>query len=261
MVFFWILVGPKKLRSATDMKITVWKCEEDGKLFEFEADYKKHMAKLARARAEQKKFEENHRIEKQWWDDNFFNTVRSPAQLVPALNQHAQIIISPAIENYWGKKVKVIEIPTFHYLEFDFNFKENTSNTHDCPVGGERNFGWKEDKPRGYPGFSGRIKYGVYWEKRNEGVYPCDGDMFEPARIHSGGGGGGSMTKLPDGRYIQTFSYEYRLFLDDYPGIKKSMEQAEIWCALKGSKHSLIDIINIINTEFPAESYQPIVGE
>jgi hypothetical protein len=100
------------------------------------------------------------------------------------------------------------------YLSLDFS--ESISNSHSCPHTGVTNWGGDRKlpdgspAPRGYPGFGGRISF-----KLTHDTPSFCSDIFKSTRIHTGTGGGG-------GNNIYTYGVSF--FLDDWPGIAKTLE-------------------------------------
>ena len=69
--------------------ITAYKCDSTGKLFEDKAKYQKHIRKIAYERRVQRKIDAAHKADIQWWHDNFYNRVKSMAQLQAAILHHS----------------------------------------------------------------------------------------------------------------------------------------------------------------------------
>lgn len=147
------------------MRIEAWKCEADGKIFEHKESYKKHLAKLARARRAVKAKPLREATEAKWWNDNFYNNVKSPAQLQAAILYHADEIGKRALDRYWlADRCKGYPV-VFEFVKFDLKYKESVSNSHSCPVNGVQNWGGDvklpdgTPAPRGYPGLQGWLEY------------------------------------------------------------------------------------------------------
>jgi hypothetical protein len=87
----------------------------------------------------------------------------------------------------------------------DLNWTSSASNTHHCPRGGVTNWGMREDgKPKGYPGFTGRIEYQMSHD------LGFGSDAVRNLGIHTGTGGG-----TGDNR----FGYGVTFFDADWPGL------------------------------------------
>lgn len=239
------------------MQITCWK-SDDGKLFEFEQEYKKHQKKLARERLAQKKYDDAVKLEEKWWKDTFFDSVKSPDQLIHVLKMHVEKLVATGINSYFcndSKKKQMMKTITkvkFHNLDFDFGYSKLCSNSHHAPINGVTNWYRKDDLPMGYPGLNGHVRYSVIWDKKFSGLYPCGSDMWDAIRIKTGTGGGGGMTLLHDDVYCQAFSYDYRLFLDDWPAMRDAFEAAQVMRELIDDHRS---VVNIVNEMYPASAY------
>jgi hypothetical protein len=247
----------EKLRKA--MQVLVWK-SDDGKLFECETAYKKHVRKLNKIKREEKEYVDSLRIETAWWEDNIWNAVKSPEQLVHAIKKHSSTFVANGM-TYIGNPNNIrknINKMKFHSLNFDFGFSPLVSNTHSAPVGKEQNWYRKDDLPKGYPGLTGYLRYSVYMDKKHHSYYPCGSDMWTNTRIHTGSGGGGSMHELDGGVLVQSFSYEYKIFLDDFPAMKESFDNARVLLALRDDYKS---VISMVDEMYPASGYQSICGE
>lgn len=94
------------------------------------------------------------------------------------------------------------------YLDLTWN--NQISNTHSCPRGGTTNWGGRETwpdktpKPRGYPGWGGRIEYQLSHD------LGFGSDVMRGLGINTGTGGG-----IKDNRY----GYDVKFFDDDWPEI------------------------------------------
>lgn len=97
-------------------------------------------------------------------------------------------------------------------------FTENVSNSHVCPDNGITNFGGEAGRPKGYPGWQGVIKGTLKRPKKLNGRYPYS-NALNLAGFKTGSGGGGN----------ENWSYEVRIFLDDWPGLQgqRDFEVAE----------------------------------
>jgi hypothetical protein len=91
------------------------------------------------------------------------------------------------------------------------NWNDCVSNTHDCPHNGVTNWSSDEDKPKGYPGWTGRIQF-----KLSHRIPGFSSNLLEGTRIHTGSGGGGG----------DTYSYSVAFFEEDWPGLSKARTMA-----------------------------------
>ena len=228
--------------------ITAYKCDTTGKLFEDKDKYKKHIRKIATARRNQLKIDQAHKVEVQWWHDNFWNHVKSLDQLKAAILYHRDVFAARGVKNYWSDK-KLKPTPIVEFTTFRLGYSDCVSNTHDCPHNGVTNWGCKETlndgtpAPRGYPGWTGRFDYIVQSHKGQLFSYPGSSDMWEGTRIHSGTGGGGGHHDQKT-NFLQSFGFDFRLFADDWPAMKDAYEKAVTWAALKGDRRNIDEIVN-----------------
>jgi uncharacterized C2H2 Zn-finger protein len=258
------------------MIITAYKCPHTGKLFEEQAKYKKHLRKIAGERRMQRKIERTKLDKEQFWVDNFWNKVRSIEQLKKAFIVHAERLGMNGIENdygKWGKKYPKTVPLLKKFSEFSARFDVSVSNSHDAPIGGVTNWGRKDTlkdgspAPRGYPGISGRIDYQVEWDATRSSEYPGGSSMWEGLRFHTGTGGGGGFKPYTDDKTkgLQSFGYDWRLFLADWPGLQQSYmeatdayEKAKMMHILKHGTNMngfKFDLDEWVNNKYPAEDY------
>ena len=191
------------------MKIEAWKCQSSGKLFEVEAEYISHKRKLARAKTAQLKKRRMVQERDQCWIDLQYEEF--------GITQLAEKLVARQ-EIYWpDTKSNLIN------LKIDVTYSKLVSNTHCCPKTGIQNWHCKNDKPRGYPGWTGRI----YWEVNTKDV--SDSNRFRNnSYIHTGSGSGGSK---PDG--TKTYQYSVSIFADDWPGLALYREKQLMWSILE----------------------------
>ena len=90
----------------------------------------------------------------------------------------------------------------------DVYWSESVSNSHSCPRGGVSNWSRDEDKPTGYPGWSGRIEFQLSHD------LGFGSDVIRNVGIHTGSGGG-----TRDNRY----GYDVKFFASDWPALTTSL--------------------------------------
>jgi hypothetical protein len=239
--------------------ITAYKCDTTGKLFEDKAKYQKHIRKVAHERRVQRKIDAAHKTEMQWWHDNFYNRVKSLAQLQAAILHHSDVFAARGVKNYYsGIRDKLKPTPIIKFKEFGVRYSELVSNTHRCPIGGVTNWGGREkDAPRGYPGWHGHFEYTVQSYKGQTHSYPGGSDMWECTRIHTGTGGGGSNFE-EKALFQQSFGYSVELFASDWPIMAAEYEKAKVMRILVDDRRS---IDQIVNEWHPAESFTTVEME
>lgn len=100
----------------------------------------------------------------------------------------------------------------------DVAYSTSVSNSHSCPRGGVTCWSSheaKDGRPRGYPGWSGRIELEMSHD------LGWGGDVLKGTGIHTGSGGS------TNGR---NYGYDVKFFESDWPGLSK----ARTWAAIGG---------------------------
>ncbi len=130
---------------------------------------------------------------------------------------------------------------------WDLVYSDLVSNSHSSPEGLPENFGGRSNLPRGYPGFTGRvwIRYGA--EPKSFGS-----DPFRLTLTHTGTGGAGDYSGPWAGVYasrfhryghrqvedaypeIHCYSWDYRIYLEDWPSIATWVEKQQMMSLLSG---------------------------
>jgi hypothetical protein len=189
------------------MKIEAWKCQTTGKLFEFENEFVSHKRKIDRAALAQLKKRRIAQERDQCWIDL----------------QHQEIDISQLVENligrqeiYWPDSQK-----TLINLKIDVTYSTSVSNTHSCPKTGVQNWHCNNDKPKGYPGWSGRI----FWEESVGNLSKGSDRFHNNSYIYTGTGSGGTNPITGN----KTYQYDVKIFADDWPGLALYREKRSMW--------------------------------
>jgi len=97
-------------------------------------------------------------------------------------------------------------------MKLDVRYNPHASNSHSSPINGVGNFSRKSGLPTGYPALLGRVKF--EYEKRGTNGRKNVGENI--LRFINKGSGGGDGYNL---------SYGVTLWLDDFPLIKKKVEE------------------------------------
>lgn len=210
-------------------QVLVWKSDADGKLFEDKAKYQKHLRKLARARQEARKVEQAKLAKIALLDR--MGQVGSIDELNQFIKDNWEFFYyNGAEQNIW-RRGKPDAKRNFHeYVDVQLTGMTiaNLGNTHSCPRnGGMQNFMQKDDIPKRYPGWTGRINIKVRppSDKYKGRVYLKDGygsDYFDGTGICTGSGGGGG------GEEYKSYSYDVKIWAADFPVMWKK-EMREIW--------------------------------
>lgn len=132
-------------------------------------------------------------------------------------------------------------------LAWNIVYREQVSNSHECPANGVTNWGGREKyDPISYPGFKGRV-----WLRVSES--PERGwvsDFFKRSLTYTGTGGGGSYQgpwtdiasaqfhtygyrENPDFPSPNIYSWDYKIFSDDYPLILDTWVKDNLFDVIK----------------------------
>ena len=233
--------------------IQAWKCLKTGKLFESKRAYKKHRAALA--------VEARHQLVMARGRRNYerdlaelVSVERSLPELMAALiaEQH-KFWPQARLAHDWmyGRKKDITKFPELVSATLiSMNYRDRVSNSHCCPRGGITNWSGHADKPRGYPGWLGRIDFKYRWAKKGAGYYPGNA-LFQVIGVQTGSGGGGlAVPDENDANYIiQSHSYSVEIFAHDHPGLwryhARQVEQqrrADAWAQLGGKRVAMPEI-------------------
>lgn len=228
--------------------IKAYRCDHTGKLFEDHSKYKAHLRKLARERQQRRKLEIVVSETDAWWAAAYEREM--------SIEDFKNFIIENQ-DRFWqdaacsegfnwnrvGKTHRGVVCPVPRLLEFakfDLFWSDSVSNTHSCPHNGVTNWGCKNDKPAGYPGWRGRVEWIVEFPEEWCGVY-LGGDLFRGrrSRCHTGGGGGGSSGHSKQYNcHTQQYGYEFRLYAADWTGMARGESKRQFAEVLEGSRNS-----------------------
>lgn len=229
-------------------QVLVWKCSHTGKLFEDEEKYREHLKREARHRLLQRKLHIEERDAAKWFhklQETEFDIKTLPAIVLKNQDKFwAEARRFKGGDNWseWSKVGRIltygksrsrkvhIPIPKLLTLDMDFRFQMIVSNSHDCPHNGITNWEGDASKPRGYPGWSGRVAWTVQWPEELNGLHLA-GDIFESplTRINTGSGGGTSAG--PE----QKYGYDFKVFAADWPGPYRFHEKKFVWNKVGGN--------------------------
>jgi hypothetical protein len=196
------------------MKVTVNKCPDTGKLIEDDNEYKNYRAMVIR--------EKNKKAQIQTTRDTFWAwlaaeklKITSPDMIGPWFLENQRKIMDAVnaglvSKGGWsGFNDRFVPDDVFTKCELKFQeYTHSVSNTHSCPDSGETNFMCDDSKPRGYPGWVGRIDGVLVRPPKKDYEYPYS-SAINLVGIKTGSGGGGN----------SGWDYDVRIFLDDWPGL------------------------------------------
>lgn len=190
--------------------IEVYQCEVCGKESRNKSKIKNHEVQCKIQRKKELEAKKN----KEKWEKEFLETFH-PSKLKEYINEY----------------LEKFGVAPFEELSYSLHYSNNVSNSHECPRRGVTNWGGRDqNKPTSYPGFKGLItgKYNSDNHTISEYCSSFPRKVKIPG-IHSGSGGGGE----------GGFSYELKIFLDDFPNFKKEFEDrhrnAEVKANLLGN--------------------------
>jgi hypothetical protein len=137
----------------------------------------------------------------------------------------------------WGeKKRKTAVRHRVVGFAWAITYTDRVSNSHHSPEGLPQNFIGREGVPRHYPGFEGRV-----WIRYAEEPNTWGSEPFEKTLTHTGTGGagsyGGPWAEFFWSRFSYScflFSWDYRFYLADWPGIASWVEKQQLWSELSG---------------------------
>lgn len=207
--------------------IQAYKSDEDGKVFEFKADYTKHLRKLGAKRREAKRIEQCNNNREAFFDE--MGQVASFNELEQFIKDNWDFFRTNGNILFKERRKKsddnlislTLKINTFH---------QSFSNSHSSPRKGKNNWGRKvDDGPTGYPGWRARISFSVTYSSNFGSSY------FDRTPICTGTGGGGD----------DNLSYDLTLWASDFPVIwekhcrdnwmmRKNQERQHTWRSLGG---------------------------
>jgi len=123
------------------------------------------------------------------------------------------------VEEYTRKKIWKEE-NYLVYLSLGLRYSQQIGNTHSAPLNGVQNWSGDKDKPRGYPGWIGRIWYATRYAEKDSFSNP-----MRRVCIHTGTGGGGWYGyDFKDNlrwskSHLHSWGYDVKIFEDDWPSI------------------------------------------
>jgi hypothetical protein len=237
--------------------ITAYKSDADGKIFEDKSKYQAHLRTLARHRNAQRKLQIAEAAKDIAWAELYEReqSIDDWCQMVID-NQHLFWAEAAAGDpRDWdcvgkksgrGKNALVVPTPRLLKITHSLTWSNSVSNSHSCPVGGVTCWSSheaKDGRPRGYPGWTGRIEWLVEWPKELDSYY-LGSDLFsrgtfqsgrQRAHTGTGGGGGGHFNREFD-TWCQRPSYSFSIFASDWPGMARHYQKRKMWKELSNKE-------------------------
>jgi len=127
---------------------------------------------------------------------------------------------------------------------WNISFSQEISNSHDCPLNGTTNWGCVADMPISYPGWIGRV-----WIRYKTNTRSFGSDPFSQSLTYTGTGGAGAYSGPWAGiarccykNRIKPeptlFSWDYRIFEDDWPELAEARQRQAVWDLLCGNDNA-----------------------
>lgn len=212
-------------------QVLVWQCPKTGKLFDSKAKYVKYVQETARANLEHRKEQAKRKILFQWHEE-FRAREQSVEDMLAAVIEEQEWFWRLArirSTDFQRGRVSLPDPLLVEFTKISLHYSDRVSNSHSCPLNGVTNWGGRDTykdgtpKPRGYPGWQGRLEWRVKWPEKYDTFYP-GGRLFAGSCVHTGTGGGGGYR---DGH--AHFGYGVSIFEDDWPGLKAYREKQIFW--------------------------------
>lgn len=196
-------------------KAKAYICPWTNTIYATKRSYVKHLATLREDRMHRraKHLRHQRKLEDMWNQPDFGSVVRW-------IHLNPEVFCENAKRNGWpsnsGRWDKIRDSFTIKITSLKLTYSDTVCNSHSCPHNGVTNWNratFKDGtpKPNGYPGFSGRITF-----KTSHQPYSFASDILKSTRIHTGSGGG---------QGTNTYSYDVKFFLDDWPGIAARIQE------------------------------------
>lgn len=220
-------------------KITVWKCDTTGKLFENLTKYRTHLRKQVMKRREERKLQLQNDKADSWWNCAYQQRI--------SINEWAEWVINNQ-DRFWGEASRcnydwkyigntngkqVCSVPRLVKLDVAVKWSSLVSNSHSAPHDGVQNWYRDTSLPDGYPGWHGSVSWQVEIPEKWSHLH-LGGDLFRfhRARAYVGSGGGGLFKSSGNGSVIQRYNYDFRIFANDWPGMFHVDEQTRLMSIL-----------------------------
>lgn len=189
-------------------------CPWTNQLYATKRSYVNHLEKLRKDRMHKRARHLLHQRKlQQMWDQPDFESV------IKWIHFNPEVFWANAKRNGWASDAskwdKIRDEFDFKITYLSLSYSDSVSNSHSCPHNGVTNWGGRDNlkdgtpAPRGYPGFSGRIAFRV-----SPPPFSFSSDILKATRMHTGSGGA---------RGNNTFSYDVKFFLDDWPGVAETI--------------------------------------
>jgi uncharacterized C2H2 Zn-finger protein len=181
---------------------TAFKCPWTDKVFGTKPAYIKHLKNV-------RKNIIHSNIRKKILDNLFNDLINQDSfeKIIEWIENHPEFVFDKAADYRKSPRLRDKFWIKITYLDLQWN--TCVSNSHSCPRGGVTCWSSheaKDGRPRGYPGWQGRIEFQL------SGDIGFGSDVMRPLGIHTGTGGG-----INENRY----GYDVKFFASDWPGLEK----------------------------------------
>lgn len=197
-----------KMVPVSEAKVAkAYQCPWTDKVFATKAAYRKHLSELRENRMH-KRARENIRNRKL---DDLINQT-SFEDIVNWIETNPEFFFDGVIKyghSGWAtRRAHLREDFWIKITYLDLRWSDSVSNSHSCPRGGVTCWSSheaKDGRPRGYPGWHGRIEFQISHD------LGFGSDVFRSTGIHTGTGGGGGNN---------CFGFDVKFFASDWPGVR-----------------------------------------
>lgn len=188
---------------------TAYSCPWTGKLFDHKQSYIRHLRRLQQNKRDQRRATRHTELISKLHND----WIHQPdlKSIVEWVEQNPDFFFERL-----KYRVKNSDQITAARSKFNLritylsvNYMDCVSNSHHAPRDGITNWIKDDSKPRGYPGWSGRIEFVTGGHHSTFGS-----DVFRSTGIHTGTGG-----SLGNGHY----GFSVNIFASDWPGLESQM--------------------------------------
>ncbi len=190
-----------------DAKIGVaYRCRWTNKVFGTKSAYVKHLKSVRQDRI-------HRNIRKKILDNKFNELINLPTfdAVIQWLENNPEFLFDRMFPNgppsYRNLPADIRDKFWFKITFLDIGYSKLISNSHSCPRGGVTCWSSREaedGRPRGYPGWGGRIEYQMSHD------VGFGSDVVRGLGIHTGTGGGTGNNR---------YGYDVKFFESDWPGI------------------------------------------
>lgn len=217
-------------------RVTVWKSDTDGKLFENKEKYVAHLRKLARERLTNRKI-----LKVQAERADVFakmgqlRSIEEVQQFI--IDNWKWFFLNGLTINNWKNRAVDESVHELVSIRLDrMRWSDSISNSHSCPKNGVTNFFQKNNAPTGYPGWAGVLHFSVRppmytYRKKKYRKSGWGSDYFRNTIICTESGGGGGYDEERD---LTSFQYSIILWADDFPAMNDMRLKKELMKHLKG---------------------------